>query len=183
MRASRAVSTGLVLLPLVLIGCSSVKYGSQRIEGGDLSAVKTFCALVAPQDKVPMDPAMREYLTSRVTPAVVEKMKSKGYVQAAEAEADVIVATHALIGVEDFGAIRWNATVVIWDPWGPLVGGFYATSAVGKNASLMIDVGDPTAKKLLWRGWGTGTGELGAGHDPARIRKVVDNVLAGLPNA
>ncbi len=183
MRASRAIPAGFVLFPLVLIGCSSVKYGSQRIEGGDLSAVKTFCALVAPQDKVPMDPAMREYLTNRVTPAVVEKMKSKGYVQAPEAEADVIVATHALIGVEDVGAIRWNATVAIWDPWGPLVGGFYATSAVGKKASLMIDIGDPKAKKLLWRGWGTGTGELGAGHDPARIRKVVDNVLAGLPNA
>jgi hypothetical protein len=184
MRASRAISTGFVLLPLFLAGCSSVKYGSQRVEGGDLSAVKTFCALVAPQDKVPMDPAMREYLTNRVTPAIVEKMKSKGYVQVPEAEADVIVATHALIGIEDVGAIRWNATVMSsWDPWSPLVGGFYATSAVGKKASLMVDIGDPKAKKLLWRGWGTGTGELGAGHDPARIRKVVDNVLAGLPNA
>lgn len=184
MRASRAIPAGFVLLPLVLIGCSSVKYGSQRIEGGDLSAVKTFCALVAPQDKVPMDPAMREYLTNRVTPAVVEKMKSKGYVQAPEAEADVIVATHALIGIEDVGAIRWNATVMSsWDPWAPLVGGFYSTSAVGKNASLMIDIGDPRAQKLLWRGWGSGTGELGAGHDPARIRRVVDNILAGLPGA
>ena len=88
MRASRAVSTGVALLALSLAGCSSVKYGSQRIEGGDLSAVKTFCALVAPQDKVPMDPAMREYLLKRVTPAVVEQMKSKGYVPAPEAEAD-----------------------------------------------------------------------------------------------
>ena len=183
MRSPSSISRGFVLLPLLLVGCSSVKYGSQRIEGGDLSAVKTFCALVAPQDKVPMDPAMREYLTNRVTPFVVEKMKSKGYVQAPEAEADVIVATHALLGVEDVGAIRWNATVTVWDPWGPLVGGFYATSAVGKNASLMIDVGDQKAKKLLWRGWATGTGELGAGKDPARIRKVVDDVLAGLPNA
>ena len=183
MRASRAISTGLVLLPLFLTGCSSVKYDSQLIEGGRLSAVKTFCALVAPQDKVPMDPAMREYLTNRVTPAVVEEMKSKGYVQAPEAEADVIVATHALIGVEDVGAIRWNPTVVMWDPWGPVTTGFYATSAVGKKASLMIDIGDPRAKKLLWRCWGTGTGELGAGHDPARIRKVVNNVLSDLPSA
>lgn len=183
MHASRAISTGFVLLPLFLTGCSSVKYDSQLIEGGRLSAVKTFCALVAPQDKVPMDPAMREYLTNRVTPFVVEKMKSKGYVQAPEAEADVIVATHALIGVEDVGAIRWNATMSVWYPWGPLVGGFYATSAVGKQATVLIDIGDPKAQKLLWRGWGSGTGEVGAGHDPARIRKVVDNVLAGLPNA
>lgn len=183
MRASRAISTGLALFPLLLTGCSSVKYGSQRIEGGDLSAVRTFCALVAPQDKVPMDPAMREYLLKRVTPAVVEQMKSKGYVPAPEAEADVIVATHALLGVEDVGAIRWNATVVIWDPWGPMATGFYATSAIGKKFSVMIDVGDPRAKKLLWRGWGTGTGQVGEGHDPAKIRKVVNNVLAGLPHA
>ncbi len=184
MRASRAISTGIALLSLLVAGCSSVKYGSQRIEGGDLSAVRTFCALVAPQDKVPMDPAMREYLTTRVVPAVAAEMKKKGYVQAPEADADVLVATHALIGVEDVGAIRWNATVMSsWDPWAPLVGGFYSTSAIGKKASLMIDLGDPKAKKLLWRGWGTGTGELGAGRDPAKVRHVVDKVLAGLPNA
>ena len=183
MRASRVISTGFVVFTLFLAGCSSVKYDSQLIEGGGLSAVKTFCALVAPQDKVPMDPAMREYLTNRVTPAVVEKMKSKGYVQAPEADADVIVATHALLGVEDVGAIRWNATVSVWYPWGPLVGGFYSTSAVGKKGTVLIDIGDPKAQKLLWRGWGSGTGELGAGHDPAKIRKVVNNILAGLPNA
>jgi hypothetical protein len=183
MRAFRAISTGFVLLPLFLSGCSSVKYDSQLIEGGRLSAVKTFCALVAPQDKVPMDPAMREYLTNRVTPAVVAQMKQKGYVQAPEADADVVVATHALLGIEDVGAIRWNATVALWDPWGPVVRGVYATSAVGKKASLMIDIGDPKAQKLLWRGWGSGTGEVGMGKDPARIAKVVNNVLAGLPNA
>jgi hypothetical protein len=183
MRASRAIPAGFVLLPLLFAGCSSVKYGSQRIEGGDLSAVKTFCALVAPQDKVPMDPAMREYLANRVNPFVVERMKSKGYVLAPEAEADVVVATHALLGIEDVGAVRWNATVTVWDPWGPLVGGFYATSAIGKKGTVMIDIGDPKAKKLLWRGWGSGTGELGMGKDPARIRKVVNNVLAGLPDA
>ncbi|MBK6403677.1 MAG: hypothetical protein IPF66_00770 [Holophagales bacterium] len=43
----------------------------------------------------------------------------------------------------------------------------------------MIDIGDPKAK-LFWRGW-AGTGEVG--HDPARVRKVVDKILAGLPNA
>jgi hypothetical protein len=160
-----------------------MKYGSQRIEGGDLSAVKTFCALVAPQDKVPMDPAMREYLATRVVPAVTAEMTKKGYVQTPESEADVVVATHALLGVEDVGAIRWNATIVVWDPWGPWVGGFYATSAVGKKGTVMIDIGDPKAKRLLWRGWGTGTGELGAGRDPAKVRRVVDKVLAGLPNA
>lgn len=183
MRVSRAVPTGVALFALFLSGCSSMKYGSQRIEGGDVAAVKTFAALVAPQDKVPMDPAMREFLAKRVVPAVAAEMKRKGYVQAPEAEADVVVATHAFLGVEDVGAIRWNATVVVWDPWGPWVGGFYATSAVGKKGTVMIDIGDPKAKKLLWRGWGTGTGELGAWRDPVKVRHVVDKVLAGLPNA
>lgn len=184
MRASRLISTGAFVVALSLAGCSSVKYGSQSIEGGDLSKVKTFCALVAPQDKVPMDPAMREYLATRVVPAVTAELKKKGYVPAPEAEADVVVATHAFLGVEDVGAIRWNATVMSsWDPWAPLVGGFYSTSAVGKKGTLMVDVGDPKAKRLLWRGWGTGTGELGAGHDPAKVRHVVDGVLAGFPGA
>lgn len=185
MRASRAIPTGLAIGSLFLVGCSSVKYDSQLIEAGGLSAVKTFCALVAPQDKIPMDPAMREYLASSVNPAVEAEMKEKGYLQApeAEAEADVVVASHALIGVEDVGAIRWNATVSVWYPWGPLVGGFYATSAVGKKGRVMIDIGDPKAQKLFWRGWGSGIGELGMGHDPARVRKVVDKILAGLPNA
>jgi|GEM_PF-5175918 len=183
MRASRSISTGLALVSLLFVGCSSVKYDSQLIEAGGLSTVKTFCALVAPQDKIPMDPAMREYLASSVNPAVEAEMKKKGYVQAPEAEADVVVASHAFLGVEDVGAIRWNATVAVWYPWGPLVGGFYATSAIGKKGTVLIDIGDPKAQKLFWRGWGSGTGELGMGHDPARVRKVVDNILAGLPNA
>ena len=183
MRASRTVSTGFALLSLLLGGCSSVTYGSQRIEGGDVSTAKTFCALVAPQDKVPMDPAMREYLSTRVVPAVTAEMKGKGYVEAPEASADVVVATHAFLGVADVSAIRWNATIVTWDPWGPWVGGFYNTSAVGKKGIVMIDVGDPKAQKLLFRGWASGTGELGAGKDPAKVRHLVGKVLSDLPKS
>lgn len=78
MRACRAFSTGLALASLFLAGCSSVKYDSQLVEAGGLPAVKTFCALVAPQDKIPMDPAMWEYLASSVIPAVEAEMKNKG---------------------------------------------------------------------------------------------------------
>ena len=183
MRASRTVSTGFALASLFLGGCSSVNYGSQVIEGGDVSKAKTFCALVAPQDKVPMDPAMREYLATRVVPAVTAEMKGKGYVEAPEASADVVVATHAFLGVADVSAIRWNATIVVWDPWGPWVGGFYNTTSVGKKGIVMIDVGDPKAQKLLFRGWASGTGELGAGKDPAKVRSLVGKVLSDLPKS
>ncbi|MFN7986873.1 MAG: DUF4136 domain-containing protein [Thermoanaerobaculia bacterium] len=183
MRASSRTLFVSALLSFLATGCSSITFESQTVEAGRLSSVKTFCALVAPQEKVPMDPAMREFLRDKVVPIVVTEMKKKGYVEAPEAQADVVVATHAFLGVADVGAIRWNATVVMWDPWGPWVGGLYATSSIGKKGAVVVDVGDEKAQKLLWRGFGHGTGELGAGHDPAKVRRFVEKVLAPLPRA
>lgn len=183
MRVSRPSLPAAVLLAVAAAGCSSITFESQTVDAGRLASVKTFCALVAPQEKVPMDPAMREFLRDKVNPIVVSEMKKKGYVEAPEAQADVVVASHAFLGVEDVGAIRWNATVVMWDPWGPWVGGLYATSSIGKKGAVVVDVGDERAQKLVWRGFGHGTGELGAGHDPAKVRRFVEKVLAPLPKA
>lgn len=183
MRVSRRITILSALLTFLATGCSSITFESQTVEAGRLASVKTFCAQAAPQDKVPMDPAMREFITNKINPVVVTEMKKKGYVEAPEAQADVVVATHAFLGVADVGAIRWNATIVVWDPWGPWVGGLYATSAVGKKGAVVIDVGDEKAQKLLWRGFGHGTGELGAGHDAAKVRRFVEKVLAPLPRA
>lgn len=170
-------------LALLATGCSSIKYGSQKIEGGDLSKVKTFCVVVAPQDKVPMDPGLRETLATKIVPAITAHLKEKGYAPAPEESADVLVATHAMIGVADVAAIRWNPTVVTWYPWGPASTGFYATQAVGKEASVVVDIGDARGQRLYWRGWAAGTGEMGATHDPAKMRRLVDNILSGFPRA
>jgi hypothetical protein len=183
MTVSRTVSTGLVLFTLFLGGCSSMKTGAQRVDEGALAKVKTFAVVVAPQDKVPMDPALRDFLGTRIAPAIVAGMTAKGYSQAPEESADVVVATQAFIGVADVGAIRWNPTVVGWYPWGPVSTGFYASASVGKEISFVIDVGDLKAQKLFWRGWAAGAAELGAQHDPKKVRRLVDAVLADLPKA
>lgn len=183
MRTTRAVSTGLVLFSLFLAGCSSMDVGSQRVDEAALAKVKTFAVVVAPQDEVPMDPALRDFLGKRIGPAIVAEMTAKGYAVAPEESADVIVATHAFIGAADVGAIRWNPTVVTWYPWGPVSTGFYSSSSIGKEVSLVMDVGDLKAQKLYWRGWAAGAVEVGAQHDPRKVRRLVDGVLAGLPNA
>ena len=183
MRATRKVSTGLVLFSVFLGGCSSMKTGAQRVDEAALAKVKTFAVVVAPQDKVPMDPALREFLGTRIGPAIVAEMTAKGYSQAPEESADVVVATQAFIGVADVGAIRWNPTVVVWYPWGPISTGFYASSSIGKEISFVIDVGDPRSQKLYWRGWAAGAAELGAQHDPKKVRRLVDAVLSDLPRA
>lgn len=183
MRMPRAVSASLALFSLVLAGCSSMDVGSQRVDEAALAKVKTFAVVVAPQDKVPMDPALREFLGRRIAPAIAAELKAKGYSEAPEASADVVVATHAFIGAADVGAIRWNPTVVIWYPWGPASTGFYASASVGKEISLVMDVGDLKAQKLYWRGWAAGAVEVGAQHDPKKVRRLVDAVLAGFPKA
>lgn len=183
MRTSRAVSTSLVLFSLYLGGCSSMNVGSQRVDDAALAKVKTFAVVVAPQDKVPMDPALRDFLGKRIGPAIVDEMTAKGYVVAPEESADVIVATQAFIGVADVGAIRWNPTVVTWYPWGPVSTGFYSSSSIGKEISFVVDVGDLGAQKLYWRGWAAGAVEVGAQHDPKKVRRLVDGVLAGFPKA
>ncbi|MCL4806759.1 MAG: DUF4136 domain-containing protein [Thermoanaerobaculia bacterium] len=183
MRVSRTVPAGLVLSSLFLGGCSSMNVGSQQVEEAALAKVKTFAVVVAPQDKVPMDPALRDFLGKRITPAIVAELTAKGYSEAPEATADVLVATQAFIGVADVGAIRWNPTVVTWYPWGPISTGFFASSSVGKEISFVVDVGNLGAQKLYWRGWAAGAVEVGAQHDPKKVRRLVDAVLAGFPKA
>ena len=183
MRATRTASTGLVLFSVFLGGCSSMKTGAQRVDEAAIAKVKTFAVVVAPQDKVPMDPALRDFLGKRIAPAIVAEMTSKGYTEASEESADVVVATHAMIGVADVGAIRWNPTVVTWYPWGPASTGFYASSSIGKEISFVIDIGDFKGQKLYWRGWAAGAAELGAQHDPAKVRRLVNAVLSDLPKA
>ncbi len=221
MRATRTASTGLVLFSVFLGGCSSMKTGAQRVDEAAIAKVKTFAVVVAPQDKVPMDPALRDFLGKRIgpaivaemtakgytqapeesrvnrcrsaplreclgkriAPAIVAEMPSKGYTEASEESADVVVATHAMIGVADVGAIRWNPTVVTWYPWGPASTGFYASSSIGKEISFVIDIGDFKGQKLYWRGWAAGAAELGAQHDPAKVRRLVNAVLSDLPKA
>jgi hypothetical protein len=183
MRLPRPLLPAALALAVVATGCSSMKAGSQRIDEGALAKVKTFAVAVAPQDKVPMDPALRDFLGNRIGPAIVAEMKAKGYSQAPEESADVLVATQAVIGIADVGAIRWNPTVVVWYPWGPISTGFYASSSIGKEISFVIDVGDPRSQKLYWRGWAAGAAELGAQHDPKKVRRLVDAVLSDFPRA
>ena len=109
MRVSRRTLAAVAFFSAFASGCSSITFESQTVEPARLASARTFCALVAPQEKVPMDPAMREFLRDKVVPIVVTEMKKKGYLEAPEAQADVVVATHAFLGVADVGAIRWNA--------------------------------------------------------------------------
>ena len=159
MRLSRALPTVLALV-LFAPGCTSMKFGSQRIEGGDASKVKTFCVLVAPQDKFPMDPALRETLEKKFVPSITRNLREKGYAPAPEETADVVVATHGMIGAASVDAIRWNQTVMAWYPWGPMTTGWYASSSIGKDITFVVDIGDPRGQKLYWRSWAVGPVEV-----------------------
>ncbi len=182
MRVSRPLAPVLAFT-LAAVGCTSMKFGSQRIDGGDPSKVKTFCVLVAPQDKVPMDPGLRETIATRFVPSITRHLKEKGYSPAPEETADVVVATQAMIGVANVDAIRWNQTVAAWYPWGPIGVGYYASSSIGKDVTFVIDIGDPRAGKLYWRSWAAGPVEVGAQHDPSKVDRLVDKVLADVPRA
>ena len=182
MRLSRPLAPVLALA-LAAAGCTAMKFGSQRIEAGDGSKVKTFCVVVAPQDKFPMDPALRETLETKFVPSITRNLKAKGYTPAPEESADVVVATHAMIGAASVDAIRWNQTVAAWYPWGPMSVGWYASSSIGKDVTFVVDVGDPRSQKLYWRSWAVGPVEVGAQHDPKKIDRLVDKVLSGVPKA
>ena len=47
----------------------------------------------------------------------------------------------------------------------------------------MILIADPRAGKLYWRSWAAGPIEVGAQHDPEKIDRLVDKVLADVPRA
>jgi hypothetical protein len=141
------LSTG----PFFLIGCQSVPTAQYSGDPTiDVSAFKTFYLSPIPKDGPNVDEGLRSLLTS-LDDYVVTALTRKGYVQASEETADMILAprgrlkaTTSVAGAQfgNYGTGSWMAGT----PWG-------ASSVNESSASVLVFCYAREIEKIAWLGW------------------------------
>lgn len=143
---------GGIILVAGLVGCASVQVNSDYDPGTDFSKYKTFSV-------VPMQ-GLDSITAGRVQSAVTEGLKSRG-LQAVEGASDLKVVIQARIGKEQ----RVTTTGYGGYGWGYRGAGMGMSTSTVQDVpvgTLVVDLVDDAAKKLVWRGTATDTLDTGA---------------------
>ena len=165
---------------LLLSACSGLKVTQHVDEEADFSQQKTFFML--PPDPS-MDVFIDRYDKEMLIRSIVNEMKARGYTQN-EANGDLSVNMFVILndktGVTNYTSFYTMGGWGYYYPFGYGYGGGNYMYTITKG-TLLIDVFDHRAKKLMWQGVGIGTID----DDPVRrqknIPKVVERVFLHYP--
>jgi hypothetical protein len=127
-------------------------------------------------------------LTTRLKNAARRNLEAKGYVYS-EADPDLLV--NFFVNIEAKQEIRtYNTAPVGYGYYGYRYGYYGAWGGTEiqtvnyKEGTLTIDLVDADRKLLAWQGQAEGRVSRSADKEPgARVDPVVDEIMAGLPNA
>ncbi len=183
MRKSFAVLGMLLALALVTGACSTMSVSTDYDRGANFTAYKTFDLIPAPEVK---NPLVRE----RVDAAIVTQLEAKGMTRSA-ANPDILIAAHGKVSSEThFDTTSFGYGMGGWGGyWGPYGGaGMASSTTVAREVpvgTLIIDVVDAKAKKLVWQAIASDTLDPNARPDEReyRINKAMEKIFAGFPPA
>ena len=151
-------------------GCSSISTSTDYDPKADFSRLRTY-------EWHPGQPSGPDTLTaSRIARAVEDGLRARGYTRAAGAPADFQVAYHVWVGqrVEEVPSSAYSYG---WRS------GYGTEVRTYDEGTLVLDVIDPVAKTLLWRG--TAKSAVDPDRTPeereAKIREAVQKLLADFP--
>ncbi len=159
---------------LLLSSCSGLKITQHYDEEADFSAHKTF--FILPPEPM-FDVKVNRYDKELLMRCIADEMKARGYIQQ-EANGDLSVNMFIIMD-EQTGITNYNSYYTMGG-WG-----YYSSFGYGygygggnymytiKKGTLLIDVFDHHAKKLLWQGVGIGTVE----EDQVRRQKNIPHVI------
>jgi len=161
---------GLLSLAILAAGCSSLETGADYERGTDFSKYRTFS--VQEGSGKPSHP----FVVERVKRAVVATLEGKGW-KAVEQGADALVYVHfhldsrTQMTTTDYASAGW---------YGWRWGGGVATTTVSEIpvGTIVIDVVDAAAKKLVWRGWGKD--DVTSRRSPEEAEEYARSVMAKL---
>lgn len=169
----------LLLLPVLAAGCSSIRTTTDFDPAADFSRLKTW-AFFPSRSGTPADPRVNSLVDARIRAAVEDELKARGYPQVKDAP-DFYVAHQTAVGqrVE----VDPN-TVVVGYGWNR--GSMAVANSnvrVYDEGTLVVDVIEPKANRLLWRGVAKGTVHENASPEDreARIRDAVKQLLDQFP--
>jgi hypothetical protein len=172
--------SGLLMAVLLVSSCKpSLKVSSEFDKTVDFTKLKTFALL----NSESLTKAMNQQNHDRVLNAVKDEMGKKGFSEDSVAP-DVLINVNAVFNVlasasgnnyYEYGSVYRPYT------WGPGVSYTNYDVRHYKDGSLIIDVVDTSAKKLLWQGTGSREVDTPFKHPDKDVPKAVASIMMGFP--
>ena len=162
--------TALAVWAILLCFCGvvlaqDVRYNSAQ--GTDFSKYKTYKWTDIKSNEAP-----DQIVDQNIRQAVDSQLAAKGLTKSSNDDADLLVAYQTSIDrekqIDAWGAPGWRVGL----------GGASATTSTISIGTLVLDIYDPAAKQLVWRGYATKT--MKPSKDPEKNRSRLDQGIAKL---
>jgi hypothetical protein len=152
-------------------GCSTMKVDSDYLPATDFGAFKTF-AMVPPDPEPPKGlPGYSDVEATRIQNAIRDEMKAKGYAEADTDKADMLIG---------FSVDGQHRTDVFSFGSGYRYGSGNVRTMHYVMGSLVIDIGDPASRQIVWHGWAS-EAFFATESNPGLAVQAVQNILAKFP--
>ena len=162
------------MLTLLLFGCSSVTVSQDYEIGADFSGYRTFDWVSAEQPRTGDIRVDNPLMDARIRNAVEKKLLSMGYQIQTDGTPDMLVAYHLTIRSRIEGDTFRSGFGYGRSPyWGGA--GFETTIRQYDEGMLVIDIGDTSENRLIWRG--TGTRRVTEKASPEKTTQIVNQTV------
>lgn len=176
-----AVSTILIAAALVAASCSTMSVTTDYDRSANFTSYKTF-------DFIPAEEMKNSFLRERIEDAITAQLVAKGFTRSSD-NPDFLIAGRGKLGKEThFDTTSFGYGMGGWGGyWGPYGGaGMGSSTTVAREVpvgTLIIDVVDAKAKKLVWQAIASDTLDPNARPDEReyRINKAMEKIFAGFP--
>ncbi len=165
------IGVALAVMLLFLSGCSPISVRTDYDHEVNFSAYKTYRWMPPPKKRAKKSVRKGSLLDTRVRRAVEAELESRGYTVKTSGRADALLAYH--VGVRDridvehygYGYGYWGRRTHVHRY---------------KEGTIVIDIVDPEARQLIWRGAAAGA----VGHpqpNPEKVKKAVAKIFEDYP--
>lgn len=160
----KPIWTTAMLAGILLFGCSPISVRSDYDRSFDFSGLNTYRWMA---ERGQRQQAAGSLVGRRIERAVNQTMAAKGYNQRESGRVDFLIASHTasrnVVDVDRYGYRGRRVSVHSY-----------------KEGTIILDIVDPGAQELVWRGWASGA--VGRGDNAeAHITTAVEKILEKFP--
>ncbi len=143
-------SVHILFLIVILAGCSSMRVATFGDPSMSFAGFQTY-AWSNGQATGGDETSNGEVVDRRIREVVDRKMATKGYRLVASDHSDLLIHYHAAMDENLDVAAEYERYRLGTDPYGRET----SRAQVFKKGTLVLDVEQPTSRRLIWRGWAT----------------------------
>ena len=168
--------TYLLLIMLVLVGCSSISVFTDHDSGVDFSKYKTFAYFKPWIDKVEISDLDKRRILKAIDLQMAKKSLMKSDIPDLLVSINTTAKEKVYVNQMNYGFWGWG-----WNPW--MWGPNQNTVSSRTEGALYIDLIDAKTKQLVWQGKGRGGISEYAKNRDERIGVFVAEILKNFPPA